>query len=140
MPEGFAPDSAALRLDVGSVVKQDQSAGRFGIAVQGHRIDIHHHLTDALIRTCAAVLLFGLRKYVWRRFQGGVELRTHGQFFAVVVIDGDANQMFPVSEAIHNSAKLAGGAPLQNRLHGFLKAFREDFRASFKIRLQSPFF
>ena len=48
--------------------------------------------------------------------------------------------MFPVPESTDNSSELAGSPALQNRLDRFLEAFREDFRASLKVCVQTSLF
>jgi hypothetical protein len=48
--------------------------------------------------------------------------------------------MLPVPESLNNSPESASSAALQDRLDGFLQAFRQDLRPSFKVGPQGSFF
>ena len=88
----------------------------------------------------SAVLIFAAGKHSGRRFQIRSEFRTHRQFFSFYVVNSNSNEMLPVPESLHNSPESTGRPALQERLHCFLEAFREDLRPSFKVGPQSSFF
>jgi hypothetical protein len=89
MPEGVAPNSCALCLDVRGVVKSSKDTRYFRFAVQRKCVAVHGGLADCLKRTETMILGYALCKQIGGiRYNGG-EFRANSHGLSEIILDSN---------------------------------------------------
>ncbi len=138
--ERIAQRAGDLSFNVAGVMKYNQCAGHFTVAVQGQRENVERGVRNAQEFAGTALQLNsaggrgGTCAEVRRKARGDRERRSFR------VINSDSLQMFALTETLDQPLHILVGAAIEERLDGFLKALRKNLRAAGEIVAQdAPF-